>query len=296
MPSGLTRVEPDAAGVLTTGLHAAFVAAAVALLVTFVISMTNLRNVYDTTDAVAQSYAFKADLEGLLSRLIDAESGARGYVITGDEEYLESSVRARQDVTAQVSDAEALARNSPEQETDLRRVSAAADVKLAAVDEAIRRRRDVGVESARAKISDKTGKQAMDQIRALIDRIEAREDTLLAVRIRDAKRSYRLASIARGINLVVGLLALAALYLITVRYGKDRLRTTLVLQDQQAQLRETLRLKDEFVSVVSHELRTPTNTMAGWARMLAERNVSAERVRKSDRDNRAQCGVIATAH
>jgi signal transduction histidine kinase len=94
----------------------------------------------------------------------------------------------------------------------------------------------------------------------------------------------------------VGLLALAALYLITVRYGKDRLRTTLVLQDQQAQLRETLRLKDEFVSVVSHELRTPTNTMAGWARMLAERNVSAERVRKSDRDNRAQCGVIATAH
>lgn len=281
MPSGLTRAEPDAGSVLTTGLHVAFVAAAVVLLVTFVISMTNLRNVYDTTDAVAQSYAFKADLEEVLSRLVDAESGARGYVITGDEEYLEPSVRARQDVAAKVSDAEALARNSPEQQADLRRVLAAADVKMASVDEAIRRRRDAGVESARAKISDRSGKRAMDQIRALIDRIEAREDTLLAVRVRDAKRSYRLASIARGINLVVGLLALAALYLITVRYGKDRMRTTLVLQDQQAQLRETLRLKDEFVSVVSHELRTPTNTIAGWARMLAERNVGPERSEKA---------------
>lgn len=46
-------------------------------------------------------------------------------------------------------------------------------------------------------------------------------------------------------------------------------------------MRETLRLKDEFVSVVSHELRTPTNTIAGWARMLADHNLSPDRSAKA---------------
>jgi signal transduction histidine kinase len=170
-----------------------------------------------------------------------------------------------------------MTQQSADQQADLHRIAAAADVKLAGVAEAIRLRRSSGFDAARAKISDKTGKRAMDQLRAIIDRMEAREDTLLAVRIPEADRSYRLASIARGISLGIGLLALAALYLITVRYGKDRMRTTRALQEQQAQLRETIRLKDEFVSVVSHELRTPTNTIAGWARLLAEGTVSPER-------------------
>ena len=44
---------------------------------------------------------------------------------------------------------------------------------------------------------------------------------------------------------------------------------------QQAQLREALNQKDDFVAVVSHELRTPANTIAGWARMLADGTIEA---------------------
>lgn len=277
MPADATAIAPTASRVLTPGLLAGFVAAALVLILTFVVGLTSLRNVYDTSDAVAHTYAVKADLEGLLSTLIDAETGGRGYVVTGDEEFLESYTRARQEIAGRVNHAATLTQHSADQQADLHRIAAAADVKLAGVEEAIRLRRDVGFDAARAKISDKTGKRAMDQLRAIIDRMEAREDTLLAVRIPEADRSYRLASIARGISLGVGLLALAALYLITVRYGKDRMRATRALQEQHAQLRDTIRLKDEFVSVVSHELRTPTNTIAGWARLLAEETVSPER-------------------
>ena len=268
---------PTAGRVLPPGLLAGFVAAALVLILTFVVGLTSLRNVYDTSEAVARTYAVKADLEGLLSTLVDAETGGRGYVITGDEEFLESYNRARQEITGQVNHAASLLQHSAEQEADLGRVAAAANVKMRSVAEAIRLRRVEGFDAARAKISDKAGKHTMDQLRAIIDRMEAREDTLLAVRVPEAKRSYRLASIARGISLGVGLLALAALYLITSRYGRDRMRTTRMLQAQQAELREALRLKDEFVSVVSHELRTPTNTIAGWARMLAGQSMTPER-------------------
>jgi signal transduction histidine kinase len=268
---------PTAGRVLTPGLLAGFVAAALVLILTFVVGLTSLRNVYDTSDAVARTYAVKADLEGLLSTLVDAETGGRGYVITGDEEFLESYTRARLDITGRVNHAASLLQHSAEQEADLGRVAAAAELKMKNVAEGIRLRRAEGFDAAREKVSDKSGKHTMDQLRAIIDRMEAREDTLLAVRVPEADRSYRLASVARGISLGVGLLALAALYVITVRYGRDRMRTTRVLQDQQGQLRETLRLKDEFVAVVSHELRTPTNTIAGWARMLTDQRLSPER-------------------
>jgi len=111
--------------------------------------------------------------------------------------------------------------------------------------------------------------------------MEARESTLLAERTRDAARSYRLALLARFASLGVGLSVLVGLYLTTVRYGRDRIRSNRALQDQQAQLRDTIRLKDEFVSVVSHELRTPTNTIAGWARLLADGTAGPERSDKA---------------
>ena len=223
---------PTAGRVLPPGLLAGFVAAALVLILTFVVGLTSLRNVYDTSDAVARTYAVKADLEGLLSTLVDAETGGRGFVITGDEEFLESYNRARQEITGRVNHAASLLQHSAEQEADLGRVAAAANVKMKNVADAIRLRRLEGFDAARAKTSDKAGKHTMDQLRAIIDRMEAREDTLLAVRVPEADRCYRLASIARAISLGVGLLALAALYLITVRYGKDRMRTTRVLQDQ----------------------------------------------------------------
>ena len=281
MPSDLTSAEPTASRVLTPGLVAAFAAAVLVLVITFLVGLTNLRNVYNTSDAVARAHAVKADLEGLLSTVLEAETGGRGFVITGDEEYLEPYARARQEINGRVNHAQTLTRDNPDQQADLSRVAAAADVKLSGIEEAIRLRRTVGFEAARVRISDKTGKRMMDQLRAMIDRMEAREETLLAARIREADRSYRLASVAEGFNLGIGLLALAVLYAITVRYGKDRMRTARVLQEQQAQLRETLRLKDEFVSVVSHELRTPTNTIAGWARMLADGSVNRERSEKA---------------
>jgi PAS domain S-box-containing protein len=41
---------------------------------------------------------------------------------------------------------------------------------------------------------------------------------------------------------------------------------------------EANRLKDEFLATLSHELRTPLNAMLGWARMLEQGHVSAERL------------------
>ena len=75
----------------------------------------------------------------------------------------------------------------------------------------------------------------------------------------------------------LALLAIAALFVGTLRYTAMQADATRAAELQQAQLREALNQKDDFVAVVSHELRTPANTIAGWARMLADGTMRSDR-------------------
>src|SRR6185295_5838382 len=56
------------------------------------------------------------------------------------------------------------------------------------------------------------------------------------------------------------------------------------------------RAKDEFLAVVSHELRTPLNAMMGWARLLLDGGLPADRLRHGleviERNAQAQAQLI----
>ena len=56
--------------------------------------------------------------------------------------------------------------------------------------------------------------------------------------------------------------------------GLERSRTA--LEAQNAQLRESERLKSELVSIVSHELRTPLTSVLGFTSMLVKRDLDEE--------------------
>src|SRR5258706_12463078 len=62
-------------------------------------------------------------------------------------------------------------------------------------------------------------------------------------------------------------------------------------------LRESNRLKDEFLATLSHELRTPVNVILGWTRMLLSDQLSVATRRRAlelvDKNAQAQAQIVA---
>src|SRR5580698_1130645 len=103
----------------------------------------------------------------LISQLKDAETGQRGYILTGDEEYLEPYKKATAlipGLLAQVTEAAGTDPQLAEGARQLRRDSLEKLAELAAV---ITVRREKGFAPALEMIQTNRGKQAMDSIRSV---------------------------------------------------------------------------------------------------------------------------------
>src|SRR5262245_47743334 len=75
-------------------LATGYTVAIAVLLMNLVITFLNIASLSRTWDALGLSHDAVAGLEEVLSNLRDAETGQRGYLLTGDERYLEPYTRS----------------------------------------------------------------------------------------------------------------------------------------------------------------------------------------------------------
>jgi len=220
-----SRGERHRAGLaLNPTLLAGFFGVAAILVAAHLVGLASLREVHEAGGAVAHTQAVKHGLEALLATLVDAETGERGFVITGAPEYLEPYERARTAIAAQVASLRVLVAGSVDQVADLDRLTALADLEFEELAKAVRRRQESGFAAAQAEVADNVGRRIMDEMRVIVARMEAREDALLAARSAKAATSYRSARVMRFITSGLALLVLIALFAGTRRLGKERLR------------------------------------------------------------------------
>jgi len=203
-------------------LLAGFSAVLGVLVVALVAGPANLRKVVGATDAVAHTQAVRAALQGLLTTTIDAETGQRGFIITGDESYLEPYARSQRTIEADVMRVRSLTADNAAQQEDLERVAAAVNRRLELIEQSIRLRRDSGFGAAQVVIATGEGKRLMDEMRTIVTRMEAREEALLATRNAEALRSYRVAQALGLVTTGFALLALGLLFAGTRRLGAER--------------------------------------------------------------------------
>lgn len=125
--------------------------------------------------AVQRSYDTRLQIQSVFSLLQDAETGQRGYIITGDERFLEPYDRALTRLDAQMAELGALFGEDDAQALDHLRLAERIARKRQTMERSIDLRDAGQAGAAVAAVSSGQGKAAMDDIRRVVDRMTQRE-------------------------------------------------------------------------------------------------------------------------
>jgi PAS domain S-box-containing protein len=181
------------------------------LAVVGVVSYLSVVRLNENAAWVEHTHEVLGRLELLLAAVTDSETAERGYVITGDETYLEPYRESAAIVRSQARRLRELTADNPAQQQRLDSVVPLATHRLANLRTVIELRKNQGFVAAQDEILTGKGKQFHDRIRGLIDQMKGVETSLLKERERQTNRSSTIAQavIIGGGVLGCGLVGLA---------------------------------------------------------------------------------------
>ncbi len=116
----------------------------------------------------------------------DAETGQRGYLLTGDDSYLAPYSSARDRVGLLLGGLQQLTSDNPVEQDRLRALAPAIQRKLEELGQTIGLRRDAGFDAALRVVHGNTGRDFMADIEAALSAMSADEQALLKERLADA--------------------------------------------------------------------------------------------------------------
>src|ERR1700693_3554066 len=106
----------------------------------------------DNRDLVVHTYQVISAVERAFSGIQDAETGQRGFIITGDEKYLDPYEHALQTIPESLPTVRQLIVDRPDQLERLDKLEAALQSKMDELTATIALRGDTGIDAARAAI------------------------------------------------------------------------------------------------------------------------------------------------
>ncbi|MEK7236196.1 MAG: PAS domain S-box protein [Nitrospirota bacterium] len=152
-------------------------------------------------------------IERIYSTALDAETGQRGYLLTGEERYLEPYRQALSRVDREREQLQSLFADDPTQQPRLQQMNQDIVGILAELRDTIELRKTKGFEAAIAVVTADRGKRLMDQMRGLLTEMEQEEQDLLAkVRAKAVMHNRIMISTFVLASFLAGLGLIAVLY------------------------------------------------------------------------------------
>jgi signal transduction histidine kinase/CheY-like chemotaxis protein/CHASE3 domain sensor protein len=156
----------------------------------------------DTREASAlqtnRAFSTLDQLGGLLVAMIDAETGERGFVLTGEDPYLDPYSSARSTLPAAFSALRADAEGNSAKQQRLAALEALTREQLELMDRTVALRRAGQTTEAMAEIRSGRAKALMDRLREAIDDLQAQERAELTEQQRAWESAVTLSSLVTG--------------------------------------------------------------------------------------------------
>ncbi|MCA1990582.1 MAG: CHASE3 domain-containing protein [Coleofasciculus sp. S288] len=179
-----------------------------------------------TTKWVSHTHQVLQKLESTHAELTEAETGQRGYLITGQESYLEVYDRSIGSVNQHIQELQTLIADNADQQQLLYTLKPLIAERLAALSQVIELRKDEGFGAARIGVKTSRGTEIMTRIRQVLREMENEETELLEQRV----KQQQTASITQNLVFSMGIL-----FNIVVFYWLYRAISHEIAQRQQAQ-------------------------------------------------------------
>jgi methyl-accepting chemotaxis protein len=199
---------------VSTRLFAAFAVPLLVLCVVGALAYRNTNTLEDTAGQVSHTYRVLTGLNAITGLLKDAETGQRGYLITGSDNYLDPYERASAEIDGAIGAVGSLTSDNAAQQERIATLRPLVDAKLAELQETIDLRRAEGFAAAQTVVLTDKGKAVMDQIRAVLDEMAQEEASLLTVR---AELTADTASTSRAA--ILGGVGIAALLVLILAFS-----------------------------------------------------------------------------
>lgn len=174
------------------------------------------------------------------ARLVDAETGQRGYLLTGDEAYLEpyrGAIRSLDQVIGQLKD---LTSDNPNQQKYLQALDPLVEKKLSELQKTVDLRKTEGLAAANKVVLGGSGKQLMDEIRVVLAEMANEESELQSIRTQETAEALTRANRTVIGGSLLSILLLSLVFAILLRELSERKRAQEALAKREQWFSTTL--------------------------------------------------------
>jgi len=219
-----------------------------------IISYESVREFVAASQWDDHTYQVIAAIDALAAELNHAVGSSRGYVITGQAQYLGPWKGAIDQIGPSIELLRSLTVDNPSEQQRIARLKPLVQQNVVLSKELIEARRAQGFAVAEERMVTTSEQSLQDQIQGILHDMVGEEDRLLGVRLRTAESNSRrsIGMVFGGSALSVGLISLATWMVLRSNAARDRIAKSLVARTAQleavdGELRETI---ERFKSLV----------------------------------------------